>query len=207
MGELRADCIGRECPLPPPPPYLLYRYVRQRVTDSWNARWLLSDPVTSLTLSPISPTLLVSTLDSHVRLFDRKSGKMLGDFTGHKNDSYKSQAAMMYGEGGVVCGDEDGKLWSWGVLDVSSFKSAPSYRSLLTDSLIVCRPNLWRPARSSDMIGSSPGSRPIRQPKTRCSLRAQVRPHILSFDPERVSLTTRFVSAPLTDGTVKIWKR
>lgn len=74
--------------------------------------------MTSLTLSPTSPTLLVSSLDSTLRLFDRASGKCLSTFKGHKGEAYKSQAGVMYGEGGVVCGDEDGRLWAWGVLDV-----------------------------------------------------------------------------------------
>lgn len=63
-------------------------------------------------------TYLVSTLDSHVRLMDMSTGKMLNDFTGHAVSSYRCRACFGHGEASVVCGDEKGTVWAWDLLDV-----------------------------------------------------------------------------------------
>lgn len=92
------------------------------------------DPITSLTPSPTSPaTLLVSTLDSHLRLLDRTNGKVLASFAGHVNTEYRSKASFAYGEGSVVCGDEEGRVWAWGVMNVSETAFVSSWFGRRTD--------------------------------------------------------------------------
>lgn len=51
---------------------------------------------------------------------DNASGKMLNEFTGHLNDSYRCRACFDHAEASVICGDEKGKIWAWDLLDVSS---------------------------------------------------------------------------------------
>lgn len=81
---------------------------------------LLSEPVTSIVSTQDTQTLLVTTLDSHIRLIDMTSGKMLNDFTGHTNSSYRCRACFGHGEATVICGDEQGMVWAWDLLDVSA---------------------------------------------------------------------------------------
>jgi mitogen-activated protein kinase organizer 1 len=50
---------------------------------------------------------------------DNASGKMLNEFTGHHNDSYRCRACFDQAEASVICGDENGKIWAWDLLDVS----------------------------------------------------------------------------------------
>ena len=50
---------------------------------------LFVEAVTSLSLTRDGQCMLVSTLDSTVKLIDKDSGEMLNEYTGHKNDSYK----------------------------------------------------------------------------------------------------------------------
>lgn len=71
-------------------------------------------------------TYLVTTLDGHVRLMDAATGKLLNDFSGHRNDSYRCRACFGYGEASVVCGDEDGRVWAWDLLDVRIIYLLPS---------------------------------------------------------------------------------
>jgi hypothetical protein len=59
------------------------------------------------------------TLDSHVRLMDGSTGKLLNDFRGHINTSYRCRACFGFNEASVVCGDENGAVWAWDLLDVS----------------------------------------------------------------------------------------
>lgn len=81
------------------------------------------DPVTSVVPTQDGQTLLVTSLDSHIRLMDMSTGKMLNDFTGHTNDSYRCRACFGHAEASVVCGDEKGMIWAWDLLDVGSYLS------------------------------------------------------------------------------------
>ena len=83
---------------------------------------MVGSPVSSVSPSPTSPkdTLLVSSLDGKLRIFDRANGGLLQTFQGHLVGEARSKAAWGYGEGLVLTGDEDGKLWAYSVLDVSA---------------------------------------------------------------------------------------
>jgi mitogen-activated protein kinase organizer 1 len=104
-GELRSDYIGREC---------LLQVAKLECSHD------RLDPVSAVVPTQDSQTMLVTTLDSHIRLMDMTTGKMLNDFTGHKNDSYRCRACFGHGEASVVCGDEGGMVWAWDLLDVRS---------------------------------------------------------------------------------------
>jgi len=73
-------------------------------------------PVTSLVLASRGDSLLVSTLDSTLRLLDRADGKMLkmyahGDYV---NTTYRIRATLVgRGDGFVLAGSEDGSIFAW----------------------------------------------------------------------------------------------
>ena len=50
---------------------------------------------------------------------DMTTGKMLNDFTGHMNSSYRCRGCFGQAEASVVCGDENGMVWAWDLLDVT----------------------------------------------------------------------------------------
>ena len=79
-----------------------------------------ADPVTSVVPTQDESTYLVMTLDGHIRLMDAITGKLLNDFTGHVHTSYRCRACFGHGEASVIAGDEDGAIWAWDLLDVSS---------------------------------------------------------------------------------------
>jgi mitogen-activated protein kinase organizer 1 len=78
------------------------------------------DPVTAVIPTQDAQSYLATTLDGHARLMDSATGKMLNDFSGHTNESYRCRAVFGHGEASVVCGDEEGRVWAWDLLDVSS---------------------------------------------------------------------------------------
>lgn len=80
--------------------------------------YLYTDPVTSVVPSQDGQTYLATTLDAHVRLMDASTGKMLNDFKGAAISSYRCRSCFGHGEASVVCGDEEGKVWAWDLLDV-----------------------------------------------------------------------------------------
>ncbi|TFL04828.1 nuclear mRNA splicing protein [Pterulicium gracile] len=70
-------------------------------------------------------TYLITSLDSHIRLLDSTTGKLLNDFTGHANSSYRCRACFDHNEGVVLCGDEEGRVWAWDLVDAKPLKPAP----------------------------------------------------------------------------------
>ena len=86
--------------------------------------------MTSVLPTQDATTYLVNTLDNHVRLMDMSTGKMLNDFTGHVNESYRVRACFGHGEASVLCGDEKGLVWAWDLLDVSYTPPTPHPRYL-----------------------------------------------------------------------------
>lgn len=50
---------------------------------------------------------------------DMSTGKMLNDFKGHASSSYRIRACFGHGEASVICGDENGAVWAWDLVDVS----------------------------------------------------------------------------------------
>ena len=103
MGQLWSDCIGRKLCDELPSRYSLF---------------LFTEPVTSVVPTQDLQTLLVASLDNHIRLMDSSTGKMLNEFQGHVNESYRCRACFGHGEATVICGDEKGQLWAWDLVDV-----------------------------------------------------------------------------------------
>ncbi|KAF5370803.1 hypothetical protein D9758_001962 [Tetrapyrgos nigripes] len=85
----------------------------------------IGHPITAIVPTQDLQTVLVTTLDSHIRLIDLTSGKLLNDFTGHKNTSYRIRGCFEHGEASVVCGDEDGKVWAWDLVDAGLLQPNP----------------------------------------------------------------------------------
>ena len=80
----------------------------------------LGHPITSVVPTADSTTALVSTLDSHVRLMDLKTEGVLNDFKSHRNEAYWCQSCFGHAEASVMCGDEEGMIWAWDLVDVSA---------------------------------------------------------------------------------------
>lgn len=74
--------------------------------------------MTSVVPTADNQTLLITTLDSQIRLMDMSTGKMLNKFSGHLNASYRCRACFDHDEATVVCGDENGQVWAWDLMDV-----------------------------------------------------------------------------------------
>ncbi|KAL5507067.1 hypothetical protein ACEPAH_6523 [Sanghuangporus vaninii] len=85
----------------------------------------LGHPVTSILPMQDSTAVLAATLDAHVRLIDLQTGQMLNDFKGHKNESYRCHACFGHAEASVICGDENGQVWNWDLLDAKPLPPNP----------------------------------------------------------------------------------
>merc|ERR1711991_81015 len=64
--------------------------------------------------------LLVTTLDSRLRLLDKSSGDLLNDYRGHKNETYKTDATLSRDDALVLAGSEDGLIHVWDLVEAKS---------------------------------------------------------------------------------------
>lgn len=73
----------------------------------------IAQPVTSIQLSSSQETVLVSSLDSSIRLLDANNGGLMSTFTGHKNQNYRVPSLYGTGDKYIVSGSEDGRVFFW----------------------------------------------------------------------------------------------
>lgn len=77
----------------------------------------MAEPITSVQASRLSPTTLVSTLESTIRLFDRANGQLLQSYKGHINKEYRIRSCLGLNDAVVVSGSEDGNIYAWDLLE------------------------------------------------------------------------------------------
>ena len=102
MGMLFVDVIGRMYSLILSFPSLME---------------MLADPITSVQQTRDGNAVLVSTLDSTIRLMDRGNGQLLQSYKGHTNKDYRIRSCLGMADSMVISGSEDGKLYAWNLLD------------------------------------------------------------------------------------------
>jgi len=78
----------------------------------------LGASVTSLTPTQDGESYLVGTLESKLRLMDRRGGKCLQTFEdqGFKGETYRVRSCLAMADAVAVCGSEDGRVVVWDVL-------------------------------------------------------------------------------------------
>ncbi|KIM40222.1 hypothetical protein M413DRAFT_446388 [Hebeloma cylindrosporum] len=111
----------------------------------------IGHPVTSVVPTQDSQTYLVSTLDNHIRLMDCSTGKMLNDFTGHVNEAYRCRACFGHAEATVICGDEQGQVWAWDLVDAKIMQPNPPPK--IHDKIITWTEH--HPTEAGEMITAS----------------------------------------------------
>ncbi|KAK9469707.1 WD40-repeat-containing domain protein [Lipomyces arxii] len=113
---------------------------------------LIGHPVTSVKNSIDEACILVSTLDSTIRLMDKSNGTMLQSFKGHINKEYRVRSCFGDNDVYVVSGSEDGKIYAWDII------SGRIVHQLKTreDKVVACV--AYHPKNSQMASGSSDGT-------------------------------------------------
>src|SRR5579871_2562934 len=80
---------------------------------------LIGAPVTSVTTTNQADSVLVSTLDSTLRLMDRRDGKCLKTYKGDGfvNETYRIRSALGAGDAFILSGSENGEIFIWDLLE------------------------------------------------------------------------------------------
>jgi len=79
---------------------------------------LIGAPVTSVTTTNQADSMLVSTLDSTLRLMDRRDGKCLKAYKndGFVNEKYRIRSTLGAGDVFILSGSENGEIFIWDLL-------------------------------------------------------------------------------------------
>ncbi|KAL2054346.1 hypothetical protein ABVK25_005487 [Lepraria finkii] len=78
---------------------------------------VIGHPITSTTQTRDANAVLVSTLDSTIRLMDKGNGRLLQSYNGHTNKDYRIRSMLGMADSVVISGSEDGKLYAWDLLE------------------------------------------------------------------------------------------
>uniref|UniRef100_H3CLE0 WD repeat domain-containing protein 83 n=1 Tax=Tetraodon nigroviridis TaxID=99883 RepID=H3CLE0_TETNG len=79
----------------------------------------ISSPITCVCFSRDGQCTLSSSLDSTVRLLDKSTGEMLGEYTGHKMKGYKLDCCLSSKDTHVLSCSEDGHVYCWDLVEGS----------------------------------------------------------------------------------------
>ncbi|KAI9707713.1 MAG: hypothetical protein M1836_000675 [Candelina mexicana] len=78
---------------------------------------VLGYPITSVRQTRDGNAVLVSTLDSTIRLMDKGNGNLLQSYKGHTNKDYRIRSCLGMGDAYVISGSEDGQIFVWDLLE------------------------------------------------------------------------------------------
>lgn len=106
-----------------------------RVYDVRNSK-LVTDcvgrPATSVCFTGDGHCVLVSALDSTVRLVDKADGRVLNGFVGHRNETYKISSVFSYDDVYVLSGSEDGCVLVWDLVEACVVKRLVGHKASVT---------------------------------------------------------------------------
>ncbi|XP_007667527.1 WD repeat domain-containing protein 83 isoform X2 [Ornithorhynchus anatinus] len=85
----------------------------------------VGSPVTSVCFSKDGQCILASSLDSTLRLLDKDTGEMLGEYSGHKNQACKLDCCLSERDTHVGSGSENGKVYFWDLVEGSLALTLP----------------------------------------------------------------------------------
>ena len=78
---------------------------------------MLAESITSVQQTRDGNAVLVSTLDSTIRLMDKGNGQLLQSYRGHTNKNYRIRSCLGMADSVVISGSEDGRLYAWNLLE------------------------------------------------------------------------------------------
>ena len=86
------------------------------------------EAVGNVALSNDGECILVSTLDSKIRLFSKDSGDVLATYCGHTNKKYRVSALLDPTDAYVISGSEDGRIFAWDLVEAKVVRELQGHR-------------------------------------------------------------------------------
>ncbi|XP_064355383.1 WD repeat domain-containing protein 83 [Dromaius novaehollandiae] len=79
----------------------------------------VGSPVTCVCFTKDGQCVLAASLDSTLRLLDKDTGELLGEYTGHRSATYKLDCVLSERDTHVGSASEDGKVYFWDLVEGS----------------------------------------------------------------------------------------
>ncbi|RZC42885.1 WD repeat domain-containing protein 83, partial [Asbolus verrucosus] len=73
--------------------------------------------ITSVSFSHDGQCILVGSADNTIRLLDKNSGEMLGEYVGHRTDDMNIESAIITSDNHVLSGSITGELFCWDLVN------------------------------------------------------------------------------------------
>lgn len=94
-----------------------------------------SSAVTCVRQTTDAQAVLVSTLDSTVRLMDKGNGRLLQAYRGHRNDEFRVRSTLGINDNVVLSGSEDGTVFVWDLLDATVLAKIPAHNAKVVSAV------------------------------------------------------------------------
>ncbi|NXI46992.1 WDR83 protein, partial [Galbula dea] len=91
----------------------------------------VGSPITSICFSRDGQCLLLASLDSTLRLLDKETGELLGEYTGHCSTKYRLDCVLSEQDTHVGSASEDGRVYFWDLVEGSLSLSLPVGRGVV----------------------------------------------------------------------------
>ncbi|XP_056181927.1 LOW QUALITY PROTEIN: WD repeat domain-containing protein 83 [Falco biarmicus] len=79
----------------------------------------IGSPITSVCFSKDGQCTLAASLDSTLRLLDKETGELLGEYTGHRSTAYRLDCVLSEQDTHVGSASEDGSVYFWDLVEGS----------------------------------------------------------------------------------------
>ncbi|XKL59718.1 hypothetical protein PGB90_000734 [Kerria lacca] len=112
MGELIEDYIGE-----------------------YDKKLCFIDPVTCVTFTSDEQCVLASCTDETIKLFDKKTGELLGEYSGHKTNDYYIECCIDKTDSFIFSGSIDGSIWCWDLVKMNSVNQLIHNKKAIVHSL------------------------------------------------------------------------
>uniref|UniRef100_A0A7S1N1X4 Guanine nucleotide-binding protein subunit beta-like protein n=1 Tax=Eutreptiella gymnastica TaxID=73025 RepID=A0A7S1N1X4_9EUGL len=89
-------------------------------------------PIVNVRVSSDRNCLVVQTLDSTIRLLDRKSGELLNEYKGHANEKYRVGSCLSCHDEWLVTGSEDAGIYIYDVVTAQVAAKLEGHRGCVT---------------------------------------------------------------------------
>eukprot|EP01083_Nonionella_stella_P030811 84404_1 len=92
----------------------------------------MQSPITSVEVSNDANCVLLSCLDSKLRLLDKVNGDVLNTYSGHTHAQYSLKSCFSFDDAWVISGSEDRQIVFWDLVEAKCIHSISGHSSVVT---------------------------------------------------------------------------
>ncbi|KAI4163660.1 MAG: hypothetical protein LQ342_002694 [Letrouitia transgressa] len=96
---------------------------------------VIDQPITSVQQTRDGSAVLVSSLDSTIRLMDKSNGQLLQSYKGHTNKDYRIRSCLGLNDGVVISGSEDGRIYVWDMEGGQILETLPAHNGKVASAV------------------------------------------------------------------------